>query len=106
MTPEEQKTILEKRIPTKKVRCKNWPACKDPNCIFSHPTETVSFIRYFILFIYCYSVLFFQLVLMEINVAIFIQVFLANMVFSVQELDVLIHIQLDLTLVWECIQIW
>ena len=50
MTPEEQKTILEKRIPTKKVRCKNWPSCKDPNCIFSHPTERVSFIRYFIIF--------------------------------------------------------
>ena len=42
MTPEEQKKILEKRVATKKVRCKNWPSCKDPNCIFAHPTETVS----------------------------------------------------------------
>lgn len=41
LTPEEQKDILNKRIPTKKVRCKNWPNCKDPNCIFAHPTETV-----------------------------------------------------------------
>ena len=44
MTPEEQKKILEKRVATKKIRCKNWPACKDPNCIYAHPTETVSFI--------------------------------------------------------------
>ena len=42
MSPEEQKKILEKRVATKKVRCKNWPGCKDPNCIFAHPTETVS----------------------------------------------------------------
>ena len=44
MSPEEQKKILEKRIATKKVRCKNWPGCKDPNCIFAHPTERVSII--------------------------------------------------------------
>jgi ribosomal protein S27E len=43
MTPEEQKKILDNRVPAKKVRCKNWPSCKDPNCIFAHPTETVSF---------------------------------------------------------------
>jgi hypothetical protein len=42
MTPEEQKEKLAKRVPTKKIRCKNWPACKDPTCVFSHPTETVS----------------------------------------------------------------
>ena len=42
MTLEEQKKILEKRVATKKIRCKNWPACKDPTCVFSHPTETVS----------------------------------------------------------------
>ena len=42
LTPEEQKEILAKRVATKKVRCKNWPNCKDPNCIFAHPTETVS----------------------------------------------------------------
>ena len=41
LSPEEQKEILNKRIPKKKVRCKNWPNCKDPNCEFSHPTETV-----------------------------------------------------------------
>ena len=42
LTPEEQKDTLSKRIATKKVRCKNWPNCKDPNCIYAHPTETVS----------------------------------------------------------------
>lgn len=26
----------------KKVRCKNWPQCKETNCEYSHPTETVS----------------------------------------------------------------
>ena len=41
LTPEEQKEILNKRIPSKKIRCKNWPNCKDPSCIFAHPTETV-----------------------------------------------------------------
>lgn len=25
----------------KKTRCKNWPNCNDPNCIYTHPTETV-----------------------------------------------------------------
>ncbi|MCQ2821295.1 MAG: hypothetical protein MJ252_28885 [archaeon] len=25
----------------KKTRCKNWPKCKDPNCLYAHPTETV-----------------------------------------------------------------
>ena len=54
LTPEEQKEILAKRVATKKVRCKNWPNCKDPNCIYAHPTETVSIIfliifNYFIL---------------------------------------------------------
>ena len=44
LSPEEQKKILEKRVATKKIRCKNWPSCKDPNCIFAHPTETVRFI--------------------------------------------------------------
>ena len=48
MTPEEQKKILDQRVATKKVRCKNWPGCKDPNCIYSHPTETVSI--YYILY--------------------------------------------------------
>ena len=42
LSPEEQKDILSKRVATKKVRCKNWPNCKDPNCIYAHPTETVS----------------------------------------------------------------
>ena len=42
LSPEEQKEILSKRIPTKKIRCKNWPNCNDPNCIYTHPTETVS----------------------------------------------------------------
>lgn len=42
LTPEEQKAILSKRVSEKKIRCKNWPNCKDPNCIFAHPTETVS----------------------------------------------------------------
>lgn len=42
LTPEQQKEFLAKRVPTKKVRCKNWPNCKDPTCIFAHPTETVS----------------------------------------------------------------
>ena len=41
LTPEEQKEVLAKRVPTKKVRCKNWPNCNDPTCIYSHPTETV-----------------------------------------------------------------
>ena len=58
MTPEEQKKILEQRVATKKVRCKNWPGCKDPNCIYSHPTETVSIIINFNFFnlIYIYIV--------------------------------------------------
>ena len=41
MTPEEQKSILEKREAKKKIRCKNWPNCKDPNCEYTHPTQTV-----------------------------------------------------------------
>ena len=41
MTPEEQKSILEKREAKKKIRCKNWPNCKDPNCQYTHPTQTV-----------------------------------------------------------------
>ena len=40
----QEETKLEERVATKKIRCKNWPACKDPNCIYAHPTETVSFI--------------------------------------------------------------
>ena len=55
MKPEEQKQILDKRVAIKKVRCKNWPGCKDPNCIFTHPTETVSLLYIFIL-IYIYLV--------------------------------------------------
>ena len=41
MKPEEQKELLSKRVAKCKIRCKNWPNCKDPFCIFSHPTETV-----------------------------------------------------------------
>jgi len=56
MTPEEQKEILDKRVATKKVRCKNWPNCKDPNCIFAHPTETVIiFLFYFIIIVPSFS---------------------------------------------------
>ena len=44
MTPEEQKSILEKREAKKKIRCKNWPNCKDPNCEYTHPTQTVRII--------------------------------------------------------------
>ena len=42
MSEEEKKKILDNRVATKKVRCKNWPGCKDPNCIYTHPTGTVS----------------------------------------------------------------
>jgi hypothetical protein len=49
LTPEEQKEVLSKRVATKKIRCKMWPGCKDPNCIYAHPTERVS-IFYIILF--------------------------------------------------------
>ena len=49
LSPEEQKKILEKRVATKKIRCKNWPSCKDPNCIFAHPTETVRIIIFIFL---------------------------------------------------------
>ena len=42
MNPEQQKEVLSKRVATKKERCKYWPNCNDPTCIFSHPTETVS----------------------------------------------------------------
>ena len=51
LSPEEQKKILDKRIATKKIRCKNWPSCKDPNCIFAHPTETVRLIFYNIFYL-------------------------------------------------------
>ena len=52
LTPEEQKEVLAKRVATKKIRCKNWPNCKDPTCIFAHPTETVSiYFKYLIYFI-------------------------------------------------------
>ena len=44
MTKEEQKEVLSKRVATWKVRCKNWPNCNDPTCIYSHPTEQVSYI--------------------------------------------------------------
>ena len=43
LNPEEQKDLLSQRVAEKKIRCKNWPNCKDPNCIYAHPTETVSF---------------------------------------------------------------
>jgi hypothetical protein len=106
LTPEEQKEVLAKRVATKKVRCKNWPNCKDPNCIFAHPTETVSnyIIKLFLIFNFN-SAHIFQVVLMEINVATFIQIFHANLVIIVQELDVLILILKGLTLVWQCIPI-
>ena len=42
MTEEEQKEVLAKRVATIKIRCRNWPICTDPNCKYSHPTETVS----------------------------------------------------------------
>ena len=42
MTPEEQKEILSKRVPTIKTRCRNWPNCNNPTCLYSHPTENVS----------------------------------------------------------------
>ena len=100
LTPEQQKEVLSKRVASKKVRCKNWPNCKDPTCIFSHPTETVS-----LLIFISYSVLIFLHVHMEINVVISIQVFNVNMDFIVQELIVLILILQVLTLEWLCIQI-
>ena len=49
LSPEEQKDILDKRVASRKIRCKNWPNCKDPNCIYAHPTETVSLIKYLII---------------------------------------------------------
>ena len=105
MTPEEQKSILEKREAKKKIRCKNWPNCKDPNCEYTHPTQTVR-----IIFILLkkkkikkkISVLIFQIVCLVINVVTFILMFLVNMVFIVRELDVLIHILQDGILEWEC----
>ena len=108
LSPEEQKKILDKRVATKKVRCKNWPSCKDPNCIFAHPTETVRIINFINLFnipFLFFSVPISLYALMEINVVIFIQVFLVNLDIIAQELDVLILIHLDLILEWECIQI-
>ena len=52
LTPDEQKDVLAKRVATKKIRCKNWPNCKDPTCIFAHPTQTVSiYIKHLINFI-------------------------------------------------------
>lgn len=30
----------------KKVRCKKWPQCKNENCEFIHPKETVRKIKY------------------------------------------------------------
>jgi hypothetical protein len=75
MNEEEQKVFLEKRVPTKKVRCKNWPGCKNPTCEYTHPTQTVKFL----LIIFIYSVLIFLIVCSVINVVIFILIFLANM---------------------------
>jgi hypothetical protein len=43
MNEEEQKVFLEKRVASKKVRCKNWPGCKNPTCEYTHPTQTVKF---------------------------------------------------------------
>ena len=40
MTKEEKNEFLEKRVASKKVRCKNWPNCKDPVCEYVHPKET------------------------------------------------------------------
>ena len=51
MSKEEQNEILSKRVATKKARCKNWPNCKDPNCIYAHPTQTVSINFNFIILI-------------------------------------------------------
>ena len=104
MTQEEQKKILDSRIASKKVRCKNWPSCKDPNCIFAHPTETVSLYNIYIM-INFNSALIFLLVIMEISAAIFILVFLVNLVIIVRELDAHIPIRLDLILEWQCTQI-
>ena len=101
MTPEEQKDILAKRVATRKVRCKNWPNCKDPNCIYAHPTETVSINIYYIFFSN-YSVHIFLLVCMEINVVIYIRIFLVNMDIIVLELDVPIRILQELIRGWEC----
>ena len=108
LTPEEQKKILDKRVATKKIRCKNWPSCKDPNCIFAHPTETVRFkifYNFFNIFFYLFSALISLHVPMEINVVIFIQAFLVNLDIFVQELDVPILIHLALILEWEWFQI-
>ena len=60
LSQEEQKEILSKRIPVKKVRCKNWPNCNDPNCIFTHPTETVNnnFYIYILFLVSLFSKLF------------------------------------------------
>ena len=97
MSKEEQNEILAKRVATKKVRCKNWPNCKDPNCIYAHPTETVS-----IYFNFISSAHIFQLVCMEINVAIYIQIYLANMDVYVLELDVPTPTLQVLILEWVC----
>ena len=76
MNEEEQKVFLEKRVPTKKVRCKNWPGCKNPTCEYTHPTQTVKFL----LIIFIYSVLIFLIACLVINVVLFILIFLANTV--------------------------
>ncbi len=101
MTPEEQKDILAKRVATRKVRCKNWPNCKDPNCIYAHPIETVSINKYYIYFSN-YSVHIFLLVCIEINVVIYIQIFLVNLDIIVLELDVPIPTLQGSTLEWVC----
>ena len=99
MSKEEQNEILSKRVATKKVRCKNWPNCKDPNCIYAHPTETVSI---YFNFNFIYSAHIFRLVCMEINVAIYIQIYLANMDVYVLELDVPTPTLQGLILEWVC----
>ena len=42
LSPEELKELLAKRVPKKKIRCRNWPNCKDITCKYIHPTERVS----------------------------------------------------------------
>ena len=40
--PKEEHTETDNKegeAHKKKIRCKNWPQCKDPNCEYSHPTE-------------------------------------------------------------------
>lgn len=39
---ENQNNAPTEPVQKKKTRCKNWPNCNDPNCLYTHPTETVS----------------------------------------------------------------